>query len=81
MSLFESKTSLFDVTARVDQAESLNAQSNMRLVAILNALEIAKAHGGHKSWSDDLADALRAMIKICDQVAAGSEPRARIASV
>jgi hypothetical protein len=81
MNLFENKTSLSEVSARVDQAEVLNAQSNMRLVAILNVLEIAKAHGGHKSWSDGQADALRAMITICDQIAAGTEPRPRIGSV
>jgi hypothetical protein len=81
MSLFETKTSLSDVSARVDLAEVLNVQSNMRLVAILNVLEMAKAHGGYKSWSDGQADALRAMIKICDQVAAGTEPRPRIGSI
>ena len=69
MSLFETKTSLSDVSARVDLAEVLNVQSNMRLVAILNALDIAKVHGGYKNWSNDHAEALRAMIKICDQVA------------
>jgi hypothetical protein len=79
MTLFESKPSLSDVTARVDQAEAKSAQSNMRLVAILNALEIAKVHGGHRSWSDSQADALRAMIRICDQIADGSEPRPRVA--
>jgi hypothetical protein len=81
MSPFESKTSLSEVSARVDQAELLSAQSNMRLVAILHLLEMAKAHGGHKSWSDGQADALRAIVKICDQVAAGTEPRPRIAPV
>jgi hypothetical protein len=81
MSLFDSKASLSDVSARVDHAEALSTQSNMRLVAILNALEIAIAHGGHKTWSEGQAEALRAMIKICDQVADGSESRLRIAPV
>jgi hypothetical protein len=81
MSLFENKTSPSDVSARVDQTEALNAQSNIRLVAILNALEIAKTHGGHKHWSDHQANALRAMIKICDQIADGSEPPRRVTSV
>jgi hypothetical protein len=81
MSPFESKISLSDVSARADQAELVSAQANMRLVAILNVLEMAKAHGGHKTWSDGQAEALRAITKICDQVAAGSEPRPRIGPV
>jgi hypothetical protein len=79
MSIIESKTSLSNVSARVDHAEALSAQSNMRLVAIMNALEIARGHGGHKTWSESQADALRAMIKICDRVADGSELGPRIA--
>jgi hypothetical protein len=80
VSIFENKASIADVTARVDQAAALHSQSNTRLAAILNALEIAKAHGGHKNWSDSHAEALRAMISICDHVATGSEPHPRITS-
>jgi hypothetical protein len=81
MSLFGSKTSFSEGAARADEAEVLSAQANMRLVAILNLLEMTKAHGGHKSWSDGQAEALRAMIKICDLLAAGMEPRLLIGPV
>jgi hypothetical protein len=61
--------------AKVDQSGISKAQSNSRLAAILNALEIAKAHRGHNNWSDRDAEALRTIVAICEKVATGSETR------
>jgi hypothetical protein len=77
MSLVENRPSLSDVSTRVD----LQAQSNNRLVAILNILELTKVHGGRQTWTDDHAQALRTMISICDRLAEGSEQKHSIKSV
>jgi hypothetical protein len=77
MSLVENRPSLSDVSTRVD----LQAQSNNRLVAILNILEMTKVHGGHKTWTADYAQALRTMTSLCDRLAESSEQGHTIKSV
>jgi hypothetical protein len=75
MTLSERPSPISGVDVKADQAGISKAQSNNRLAAILNTLELAKAHRGHNNWSDRDAEALRAIVSICEKVATGSEAR------
>lgn len=44
---------------------------DIRLAAILNTMEIARAQGQHKDWTADHAAQIRAMMAIADQTVAG----------
>ena len=75
MTLSERPAPIPGIDAKVDHSSISKAQSNSRLAAILNAVEIAKAHRGHNNWSERDAEALRTIVSLCDRMATGSDTR------
>jgi hypothetical protein len=44
---------------------------DMRLAAVLNTMEIARAHGEHRDWTSEHSSQIRAMMAIADDAVAG----------
>lgn len=46
---------------------------DIRLAGILNVIDTAKDHGGHRDWSADHARQIRELLQITDAVVVGNE--------
>jgi hypothetical protein len=78
---------LSTITARVDREDSIataqdkmvealakheaQARWDIRLAAVLNVLDIAKDHGGHRDWTNKHAEQIREMMAIGEAVVGG----------
>jgi hypothetical protein len=78
---------LSTITARVDHNENIAAAEDkmvealarheaqlfwdIRLAAVLNVLDIAKDHGGHRDWTNKHAEQIREMMAIGEAVVGG----------
>ena len=61
----------FDAMAHAIEIELNLRLWDVRLAAVLNTLEIARAHGAHEDWTSEHAAQIRAMMAIADQAVAG----------
>lgn len=46
---------------------------DMRLAAVLNTMDIARAHGEHRDWTNEHARQIRQMLAIADSAVVGDE--------
>lgn len=59
-------------TTTTDSLESMEWRLfDIRFAAVLNLMDIAKDHGGHRDWTDRHAEQIRGMLTTSDRVVQG----------